>query len=56
MKTCMIILAVDWPTLAVAKATRLSWYRQGYMFSLGLSKSHRGNNPETNLDKPEVSR
>jgi len=56
MKTCMNILAVDWPTLAVAKATRLSWYRQGYMFSLGLSKSHRGNNPETNLDKPEVSR
>jgi len=55
MKTCMNISAMIWPTMMVAKATRLSRLSQGCVFGLGLSRGHRGYNYEANLDKPEVS-
>ena len=45
-----------WPTMSVAKATRHSRLNQGCLFSLGLSRSYLGQEPETNLDSPEVSR
>ena len=56
MKTCMNISATIWPVLSVAKAIRHSWLNQGYMFNLGLSKSHAGYEPEISLDSLEVSR
>jgi len=55
MKTCMNISATIWPTMTVAKATRLSRLSQGCVFGLGLSRGHRSDNYEANLDKPEVS-
>jgi hypothetical protein len=56
MRTCMNISTVIWPTTSIAKATRHSRLSQGCAFSLGLSRSYKGQVPETNLDTPEVSR
>jgi len=38
----MNIAAMIWPTMSVAKATRHSRLSPGYVFSLGLSRSYRG--------------
>ena len=47
MKICMNIATVIWPTMSVAKATRHSRLNQGWVFSLGLSRSYRGQSPDT---------
>ena len=56
MRTCTYISTVIWPTMSVARATRHSRLSRGCVFSLGLSRSYKGQSPETNLDNPEVSR
>ncbi len=56
MKTCMNITVTIWPTMSVAKATRHSRLNLGCAFSLGLSRSYRGQRPEASLDNLEVSR
>src|SRR5262249_53580740 len=56
MRTCKYISTVIWPTMSVAKATRHSRLSQGCVFSLGLSRSYKGQAPEANSDNPEVSR
>jgi len=56
MRTCMNISVTSWPTMSVAQATRHSRLSQGCVFSLGLSRSYKGQAPETNLDNPEVGR
>lgn len=56
MKTCTNISTTSWPKMSVAQATRHSRLSQGCVFNLGLSTSHQGQLPETNLDNPEVGR
>ena len=68
MKYRMNITTPIWPTLSVAKATRhdrpgvgcevgCELIREvGSMFSLGLSRSHRGQRFEVSLGKLEVGR
>jgi hypothetical protein len=56
MKTCTNILVSIWPTTSVAQATRHSEPGRGYAFSLGLSVGYKGQRPEANMDRLEVSR
>ena len=57
MRICMNISVTSWPTMSVPQCgTRHSRLSQACVFGLGLSRSLKGQAPETNLDNPEVSR
>ena len=56
MRTCTYTSTVISPTMSVAKAARHSRSSQGCVSGPGLSRSHKWQTPEANLDNPEVSR